>query len=161
MTLQSSTKTAKMFPNTTYRQVCCYKEKVEMDVHWDQHGGRRVGSQKVSDAMLAHIILLLSWICDFNPGFPLSDYVDMILWVYGIKLSITWVHNVFKNLMHYSYRKLNVIQRAKFSDSNIDYYYLFQNWIQSIDCRKIVWVDESHFDSRKQKPRHGRARKTH
>src|SRR5688572_3640118 len=34
MTLQSSTKTAKMFPNTTYRQVRYYKEKVEMDVHW-------------------------------------------------------------------------------------------------------------------------------
>jgi hypothetical protein len=61
--------------------------------------------------------------------------------------------------MRYSYRKLNVIQKAKFTDENINYYYLFLAWIQTIDCSRIIWIDESHFDSRKQKPRHGRGRK--
>ena len=148
-----------LFPNTTLRQVRYYREKVERDVHWGAHGGLRFESQKVSDALLAHIIILISWVCDYNPGFTLQEYVDLIFWTYNIQLSISWVHNIFTNLLHFSYRKLNVIQKAKFTDENINYYYSFINWIQSIDCSKIVWIDESHFDSRKQKPRFGRGRK--
>jgi hypothetical protein len=62
-----------MFPNTTLRQVRYYREKVEMDTHWGQHGGMREERQKVSDGTLATIIILLSWICDFNPGFALHE----------------------------------------------------------------------------------------
>jgi hypothetical protein len=99
-----------------------------------------------------------SWINSQDKVFWDGLYVDLIYWTYGIPLS-TWVHNVFTNLMRYSYRKLNVIQKAKFTDENINYYYLFLAWIQTIDCSRIIWIDESHFDSRKQKPRHGRGRK--
>ena len=156
---KSNRKTVLLFPNTTLRQVRYYREKVERGVHWGAHGGLRFESQKVSDALLAHIIILISWVCDYNPGFTLQEYVDLIFWTYNIQLSISWVHNIFTNLLHFSYRKLNVIQKAKFTDENINYYYSFINWIQSIDCSKIVWIDESHFDSRKQKPRFGRGRK--
>lgn len=155
--VQSNVKTTHLFRNTTLRQVKYYKMKVEQDLHWGKHGGIR--SQKVSDSLLAHIILLLAWVCDYNPGFALHEYVELIFWTYGIQISVTWTHNVFANLMHFSYRKLNVIQRAKFSEENIDYYYTFVKWIQGIDCTRLVWVDESHFDSRTQKPRHGRGRR--
>ena len=136
-----------------------YSEKVEKDIHWATHGRSRVNSQKISDDQLAMIILILSWICDFNPGCTLQKYTEIIFWTYQIQLSTTWVHNVFTNLMRFSYRKINVIQKAKFTDENINYYYTFINWIQTIDCTSIVWIDESHFDSRNQKPRHGRGKK--
>jgi transposase len=156
---ESNNKTAKQFPNATLRQVRYYREKYEQDSHWNLPGGLRLARQKVSDATLATIIVLLSWVCDFNPGFSLQEYVELIYWVYGIEISRTWIQNVFSNLMQYSYRKLNAIQKAKFTNENITYYMLFLYWIQGIDCTRIVWIDESHFDSRTQKPRHGRGRK--
>ena len=76
------------------------------------------------------VILILSWICDsnFNPGCTLQKYTEIIFWTYQIQLSTTWVHNVFTNLMRFSYRKINVLQKAKFTEENINYYYTFVNF---------------------------------
>ncbi len=155
--IASNAKTLQRFQNVTLRQVKYYREKVEQNIHWGTYGGLR--SYKVTDVLLCHILLLLSWVCDFNPGFTLHEYVELIYWTYGVRISLTWVHNIFTNLLHFSYRKLNIIQRSKFTQDNVNYYYMFQHWIQAIDCTRIVWVDESHFDSRVQKPRHGRGLK--
>jgi len=70
--------TSKVFQNTTPRQIRYYKEKVQNDIHWNPHGGVRENSQKVSDLLLGFIIILLTFMSDYNPAFSLYEYKDMI-----------------------------------------------------------------------------------
>jgi hypothetical protein len=51
-----------------------------------------------------------------------------------------------------------VFQQNKFSDENIEYYFQFLFFIQEIDLIKVLYLDESHFDSRQAKIRFGRSR---
>ena len=143
----------RVFQNTTPRQIKYYKEKVQNDSHWNNHGGLRKKKQKVDEFLMGYIIILLTFMCDFNPTFSLFQYQEMIFYLYGIEISLSWISNTFNHVMSYSYRKINVIQKLKFTEENINYYYQFSYWTQTIDCCKIKYIDESHFDSRKQKPR--------
>jgi hypothetical protein len=85
----SNTKTVKEFPIVTLRQVEYYREKVENDIHWERHGGLRPESLKVGDDMFCNIILIMSWMCDINPGFALQEYSSFIFWLFAIQVLVT------------------------------------------------------------------------
>eukprot|EP00761_Pharyngomonas_kirbyi_P010701 gb/GECH01010722.1/.p1 GENE.gb/GECH01010722.1/~~gb/GECH01010722.1/.p1 ORF type:complete len:336 (+),score=18.50 gb/GECH01010722.1/:1-1008(+) len=120
------------------------RKRSDPSYHPGRHGGHK--SYKYNEQKREHINSIISEILQRDARTSLKQYKE-ILNEHGYNLSTSSISRIFRS-WNYTWKKVQNIEKKKFTIENKIYYFIFYSAINSLPKYRLKFLDECHFDNR-------------